>query len=117
LRDPIRNQSSDRRAAGMVGTEHLPEEDPKRHQGREDPVVPSDLDRLQGLRQALFGEDLGEGKVPFLEELLSNPVDLTPKTSVAGVSHRSASEPVREVGTDREFRASFDREDGATWST
>ena len=81
----------------MVGAEHLLEEDPKGHEWREDPVVPGGLDFFQSLGDALRGEDLGEGELAFLEELLTKEVKLTPKTSLVEVSHRSGSEPVVRV--------------------
>ena len=94
LRDTVRDQTSNRRAAGVIGTEHLVEEDPEGHQRREDPVVPGSLDFSHSLGDALRGEDLGKGEFAFLEELLAKEVDLTPKSSLGKVSHRSGSEPV-----------------------
>jgi hypothetical protein len=93
----VRDQSSDRRAAGVVNAEHLLEEDPECHQRREDPIIPGGLNFFQSPGDTPRGKDLGEGELAFLEELLAKKVDLTPKTSLVDVSHRSGSQPVMGV--------------------
>jgi hypothetical protein len=92
----MRDQSSDRRAAGVVGAENLPKEAPKGNQRREDPVVPAGLNLLHGLGNGFRRQDVGEWEWAFLKELLSKEVDLPMETSVPEVPHRSGSEPVME---------------------
>jgi hypothetical protein len=48
----------------VVGVEDLAEEDPERHQGGVDPVVPGDLDLAEGLLEAGDGEDIAKGRPP-----------------------------------------------------
>jgi hypothetical protein len=93
----MRDRSDDSCATALVGTENLSEEDPKGHQRGKDPVVPGGLDFFQSLGDALQREHFSEGESTFLEELRTEEVDLTTKTSLVGVSHRSGSEPVMEV--------------------
>jgi hypothetical protein len=49
------------------------------------------LDLLHGLGESLRREDLGEGERAFLQELLSEGVELTADASVEGAWHRSGS--------------------------
>ena len=91
------DQPGDGGAAGLVGVEHLAEEDPEGDQRGEDPVVPGRLDLAEGLLEAAGGQDVGEGEAAVLEELPAEEVDLTTKTSLRIVEHHSGSEPVREV--------------------
>jgi hypothetical protein len=53
LRDAMRDQSGHGSTAGVIGAEDLPEEDPERHQRRVDTVVPTKLDLLEDLCEAL----------------------------------------------------------------
>jgi hypothetical protein len=78
----MRNQSSDRRAAGVVGAENLSKKDSKSEQRREDPVVPAGLDLLHGLGNGFQRQDVGEWELAFLNGLLSKDVDLPMETSV-----------------------------------
>ena len=49
VRDTMCDQSRYSSAAGLIGAEDLPEEDPKRHQRRVDALVPAEMDFLYGL--------------------------------------------------------------------
>jgi hypothetical protein len=77
-----------------MGTEHLRQEDPERHERREDSVLPGDLDLLDRLGNAFRRQDLSEWQMAFLEELLPEEVDFPTKTSLRGMSHRSCSKQV-----------------------
>ena len=65
----MRDQSGDGGAAGLVGVEHLAEEDPEGHQRGEDTVFPGALDFRQRVGEAPRREDVGEGEFTLLEEL------------------------------------------------
>ena len=93
----MRDQAGDGGAAGLVGVEHLAEEDPEGRQRGVDPVVPGRLDLAEGLLEAAGGQDVGEGEAALLQELVAEGVDLPTKTSLRVVEHHSGSEPVRVV--------------------
>ena len=78
LRQAVGDQAGDGGAAGVVGTEDLAQEDPKRNQGGEDPVQPAG-ESGQRLREDLLGEDVGERQVAVLKELPSEEVQLITK--------------------------------------
>jgi hypothetical protein len=59
----------------VVGAEDLCQEDPERDQRGEDAVQPA-ADGRQRLSDDLLGEDVGEGQVTVLEELLSQGAEL-----------------------------------------
>ncbi len=69
------DQASDGGAAGVVGAEDLPQEDPERHQGGEHPVEP-DANGGQRLGDDLLGEEIGEGEATVLQELAPETADL-----------------------------------------
>src|SRR5205814_5319459 len=75
LRQAVGDQAGDRGAAGVVCTEDLAQEDPKRNPWGEDPVQPAG-DGGQRLRDDLLGEDVGERQVAVLKELPSQGADL-----------------------------------------
>jgi hypothetical protein len=96
LRDAVGDQPGDRGAAGLVGVEHLAEEDPEGHQRGEDPVVPGRPDLAEGLVEAAGVEDVGEGELAVLEELLPEGVDPLAETAGGGAPHRSGSRLEKE---------------------
>src|SRR5262245_60959549 len=75
-------------AAGLVGVEHLAEEDPEGHQRGEDPVLPGGRDLGHRLGEAARRQDVGEGEFSLLEELPAEGVDLLAEASVRGAWHR-----------------------------
>src|SRR5262249_46092967 len=80
-RDAMRDQPGHGGATGRGGGEDLAEEDPEGHQRREEPGVPAGLDLAEGLRESRRGEDVGEGELAVLQELLSEGGDRTAKAS------------------------------------
>src|SRR4051794_27236876 len=93
----MRDQPRHCRTTGVVRAGHLLQEDPERHQWREDPILPGDLDRLQCLRDGLLGENVGEREAALLEDLLAKDIDVTTKTSVSGGAHHWGSVPMTRV--------------------
>jgi hypothetical protein len=77
----------------LVGAEDLPEEDPERHQRCVNAVVPTNLDPLDDLWEALRRKDLGKGEtaLALLKKLLSEDVDLPSVSSVKNGSHDTGS--------------------------
>ena len=65
------NQSRDGRTAGMVRAQDLSQEDPKRDQGRVDPIHPERLDCRQRLGDDLLRKDIRERQVSVLKKLPS----------------------------------------------
>jgi hypothetical protein len=93
----MRDQAGDGGAAGLVGVEHLAEEDPEGHQRGEDAVLPGAPDFRQRLGEAPRRQDIGEGKFAALEELPAEGVNLPAKASVRGARHRLAPGERRNV--------------------
>ncbi len=87
LRQAVGDQAGDGGAAGVVGAEDLPQEDPERHQRGEHPVQPAG-DGDQRLRDHLLGEDVGERQVAVLKELPSEEVQLITKGTSVRMTHR-----------------------------
>src|SRR3954454_19756824 len=80
----MRDQAGDGGAAGLVGVEHLAEEDPEGHERVEDAVLPGAVDFCQSLGEAPGREDVGEGEFALPEELPAEGVDLLAEASVRG---------------------------------
>ena len=74
-RQAVGEQAGDGGAAGVVGAEDLPQEDPERDQRRVDPAQPAG-DGREGRCDAVLGEDVGEGQVAVLEELAAQGTDV-----------------------------------------
>jgi hypothetical protein len=66
------DQPSHCRTAGMVGAKNLSQEGPERHQRREDPVVPTEVDFFDDICEALCRKDLGERETTFVKKLLAS---------------------------------------------
>ena len=81
------DEAGDGGAAGVVGTEDLAQEDPKRNQWGEDPVQPAG-EGGQRLRDDLLGQDVGERQVAVLKELPSEEVHLITKGASVRMTHR-----------------------------
>ena len=86
-RQAVGDQAGDGGAAGGVGAEDLPQQDPQRHQRREDPVQPA-ADGGQRLRNDPSGEDVGEGQVAVLKELPSEEGYLIAQGTSVRMAHR-----------------------------
>ena len=92
------DQAGDGRAAGMVGTQNLAQEDPQRDQRRIDPVEPSTRRSLSVLARRYSSErTLLNGKRSVLKKLTPQKTHLLLKPSVVRISHPEASLPVMDV--------------------
>src|SRR5205807_284380 len=83
---PVGDQAGDGGTAGVVGAEDLPQENPERDQGGEDPVQPAGHGG-QCLGNGLLGEDVGERQVTVLKELAPQKLHLLPKSLLANMAH------------------------------
>jgi hypothetical protein len=79
-------QAGDGGAAGMVGTQDLPEKDPEQYQRGEDAVQPT-ADGGERLGDHLFREDIGERQVAVLKELASEETRLGAKGAGVRMPH------------------------------
>ena len=93
----MRDQPGHGGATGLVGGEDLAEKDPEGHQRREDAVDPGGPDLAEGLLESVLGEDVGEGELAVLEELLAEGLDLPLKAMLRGMSHGTGSESLMVV--------------------
>src|SRR5262249_43142216 len=79
-------QARDGGAAGMVGTQDLPEKDPERDQRGEDPIQPA-AQRGQRLVDRFFREDIRERQLTVLEELAPEETHLGAKGTGVRMRH------------------------------